>query len=164
MRQETKNENAAISLQRPHALGAAHAVPVSGPSHLSLRRVGWTPEQVTGPSRFDRGVTVVAALLLLAALLILCGCTFSYEDFRVWVGPDKQWDWIDVVSVMDNPQGEWIEVFRDESPITQAIPQPMSPGGCRWHLKKAHSTWELRSSTGQARDYTLACIWCGPDA
>ena len=92
-------------------------------------------------------------LLLGLCWVLCCGCTFAKEGYRVWIGPDKDVDWIDVVSEQQYVNGEMVETFRDNSPI-QAVFLLAIPG-CQWLLDKAQSTWLLRSATGQITHYTL---------
>jgi len=66
----TAHAPATLPIPQSHALGTAHAVPISGPSRIHLRRVGGQADSVKEPSRFDRGAIAVAALLLAAAIAI----------------------------------------------------------------------------------------------
>ena len=91
---------------------------------------------------------------------MLVGCTFAKDGYRVWIGDNKQTDWIDVYAEWSNQEpgreGEWVTTFSDPSPIESVI-QRMNLGdsGCHWLLKKAHSVWLLESPTGAVTDYTL---------
>ena len=93
------------------------------------------------------------ALCSLLVWFILCGCTFAKEGYRVWIGDNHATDWIDVVSEQKYLNGEFIETFRDDSPI-QHVSLLVLPG-CQWLLDKAHSSWLLRSTDGQVIHYTL---------
>ncbi len=73
---ETFNAITSIPIQGTDQMGTAHAVPISGPSHLSLRRMDrQTDSAMNGPSRFDRVMTIIIGLMLAAFFLMLfCGC------------------------------------------------------------------------------------------
>ena len=65
-----------ISLQEPEPVGTSNSVPIPGPSGVPVWRVGRKDHgAVTGPSRFDRFWTMVAAILFAAAVAIwISGC------------------------------------------------------------------------------------------
>lgn len=99
---------------------------------------------------------------LAVAWLLLVGCTFDYEGYRVWVGPDRDIDWIDVRTTYKSVSPEWIVDFEDTSDIQEVV-RTETDLGCGFLIKKARSTWYLWSPSGAVVDYTLRLMWTDED-
>ena len=94
----------------------------------------------------------------LLAWFFLCGCSVATEGYRVWVGPNRVVDWIDVGFLADrDPMTGSIDiVYADYSPIEWVRQQPGY--GCSFVIKKKFSAWVLESMDGLPETYSLRAM------
>lgn len=85
----------------------------------------------------------------------------EHEGYRVWVGPNRKVDWIDVCCrYQPMPDGQFRLDYKDDSEITEirSVEGLDERFGCNYEIDKNESQWLLFSKTGKPEDYQLILV------
>lgn len=114
-----------------------------------------------GHSNAMPGLGSGAAVFLLG-LLFFCAPvqalndSFEFEGYRVFIGPDKIVDWIDLCCKWENIGGELKLVFADYSPIVLVeATYEKKTRYRRYKIKKAFSEWELSGYADDVNSFVV---------
>ena len=103
----------------------------------------------------------LALLFSLVLHTTASACEMTYEGYRVFVGPDRSVDWIDVgveyefVSTDNGSISTLQETFRDDSPILKVFQWNTEPTSCGFEIIKEQSCWLLASPDGRPDTYRM---------